>query len=224
MICALDGSNMLTVLRRLCGHVSAAPSGVFRHSRSRIRPPISPPPCRNVRLEASAANFSGIQPLSQTDLGQIDAGAGRGDSLPPREHQAEQEGSHLRSILVACAATYTFQRRSCASLLEVRMRRSVIVLAGLAVISIAAESTLNGQQQSSSLTVNATVSKNCTITTAPVNFGAYDPVAANATAPLDGIGTITVTCTKGAGVTLALNPGSNAQGTTRRMSQGGTAH
>jgi spore coat protein U-like protein len=104
------------------------------------------------------------------------------------------------------------------------MRRSLIVLAGLAVISIAAESTLSGQQQSSSLTVNATVSKNCTITTAPVNFGAYDPVAANATAPLDGIGTITVTCTKGAGVTLALNPGSNAQGTTRRMSQGGTAH
>ena len=30
--------------------------------------------------------------------------------------------------------------------------------------------------------VTANVSKNCTITTAPVNFGAYDPVAANATA------------------------------------------
>jgi len=100
------------------------------------------------------------------------------------------------------------------------MRRSVILLAGVAAVSIAAESRLSGQQQSSSLTVNATVSKNCTITTAAVNFGAYDPVAANATAPLDGIGSITVTCTKGAGVTLALNPGSNPQGTTRRMSQG----
>ena len=103
------------------------------------------------------------------------------------------------------------------------MRRSVIVLAGLAVISIAAESTLSGQQASSSLTVSATVSKNCTITTAPVNFGAYDPIAANATAPLDGVGTITVTCTKGAEAKVGLGVGSNAQGTTRRMSQGAAA-
>ena len=104
------------------------------------------------------------------------------------------------------------------------MRRSVIVLAGLAVISIAAESTLSGQTgaSSSSLTVNATVSKNCTITTAPVNFGAYDPIAVNATAPLDGVGTITVTCTKGAEAKVGLGVGSNAQGTTRRM-LGGTA-
>jgi len=102
------------------------------------------------------------------------------------------------------------------------MRRSVIVLAGLAVISIVAESTLSGQQASSSLTVSATVSKNCTITTAPVNFGAYDPISANATAPLDGVGTITVTCTKGAEAKVGLGVGSNAQGTTRRM-LGGTA-
>lgn len=104
------------------------------------------------------------------------------------------------------------------------MRRIVIVLAGIAVVSIAAESGLSGQQQSASLTVSATVSKNCTITTAPVTFGAYDPVAANATAPLDGTGTITVTCTKGAVATVGLNPGSNAQGTTRRMSQGAAAY
>ena len=57
-----------------------------------------------------------------------------------------------------------------------------------------------------------------------MNFGAYDPVAANATAPLDGIGTVTVTCTKGAAAKVGLNPGSNAQGTTRRMSQGAAAY
>jgi len=99
------------------------------------------------------------------------------------------------------------------------MRRIVIVLTGFAVVWFAG-GRLSGQQQSTSLAVNASVSKNCTITTAPVNFGAYDPVTANATAPLDGVGTITVTCTKGAGVTLALNPGSNATGSQRRMSQG----
>jgi spore coat protein U-like protein len=100
------------------------------------------------------------------------------------------------------------------------MRGILIVLAGCAVVSIAAESRLSGQQQSASLTVSATVTKNCTITTAPVSFGNYDSVTANATAPLDGIGTITVKCTKGAAAKVGLNPGSNAQGSTRRMSQG----
>jgi spore coat protein U-like protein len=102
------------------------------------------------------------------------------------------------------------------------MSRIVLGLAGLAVISLAAESRLSGQSATASLTVSASVSKNCTITTAPVNFGAYDPVTANATAPLDGTGTVTVTCTKGAPAKVGLSVGSNAQGTTRRMS-GGTA-
>jgi spore coat protein U-like protein len=100
------------------------------------------------------------------------------------------------------------------------MRRVSFVFVGLVVASFAAESTLLGQTATSSLTVTASVSKNCTITTAPVNFGPYDTVAANATAPLDGIGTITVTCTKGAPAKVGLNAGANAEGTTRRMSQG----
>ena len=102
------------------------------------------------------------------------------------------------------------------------MRRILIVLAGFAVVSIAAERMLRGQSQSASLTVSANVVKNCTITTAAVSFGNYDSVASNATAPLDGIGTITVKCTKGAAAKVGLNPGGNAQGTTRRMA-GGTA-
>jgi spore coat protein U-like protein len=97
------------------------------------------------------------------------------------------------------------------------MRRILIVLAGLAVASIAAEGRLVGQTQSTSLTVNATVVKNCTITTAPVAFGNYDSVAANATSPLDGIGTVTVACTKGAPAKVGLGLGGNAQGAARRM-------
>jgi spore coat protein U-like protein len=104
------------------------------------------------------------------------------------------------------------------------MARSLCVLAGLAVVAaIAAESRLSGQSSSASLTVTANVSKNCTITTSPVNFGAYDPVAANATAPLDGTGILTVTCTKGAMAHVGLSPGSNAQGSTRRMQQSATS-
>jgi spore coat protein U-like protein len=103
------------------------------------------------------------------------------------------------------------------------MRRIVLPLAGVVCLSIAAESRLSGQTASASLTVSANVSKNCTITTAPVNFGAYDPVAANATAPLDGTGTVTVTCTKGAVAKVGLSAGSNAAGAVRRMSQGAAA-
>ena len=97
------------------------------------------------------------------------------------------------------------------------MRRILIVLAGFAVVSVAADSRLSGQSATASLSISATVSKNCTISTAPVAFGAYDSVTANATAPLDGTGTVIVTCTKGAPAKVGLNAGGNAQGATRRM-------
>ena len=104
------------------------------------------------------------------------------------------------------------------------MRRLLLALAGIAALPVLSPDTLGAQSASASLTVTASVSTNCTISTAPVNFGAYDPVAANATAPLDGIGTLTVTCTKGATARVGLNAGGNSQGATRRMSQSGTAY
>jgi len=104
------------------------------------------------------------------------------------------------------------------------MRRILVLLAGLAVVWITEEGRIRAQSSTASLAVSATVSKNCTITTAPVNFGAYDPVTANNTAPLDGLGTVTVTCTKGAVAKVGLGLGSNAQGTTRRMSLGAASY
>jgi spore coat protein U-like protein len=102
------------------------------------------------------------------------------------------------------------------------MRRILFALAGLVIVH--GSSGLLAQSASASLAVTANVAKNCTIATSPVNFGAYDPVTGNATAPLDGIGTITVTCTKGATAHIGLNAGSNNQGSTRRMQQSGTAY
>ena len=106
------------------------------------------------------------------------------------------------------------------------MRRIALVLATVAGVTIAAHPTLSGQEGSSSasLTVSATVTQNCTITTTPVNFGAYDPVSANATAPLDGLGSVVVTCTRGAAAKVGLSVGNNAEGTTRRMGQGAAAY
>ena len=76
------------------------------------------------------------------------------------------------------------------------------------------------QTASTNLSVSATVTKNCTISTSPVAFGSYDPVGVNATADLAGTGSVTVTCTKGAGTRIDLGLGANASGTTRRMAGG----
>jgi len=72
------------------------------------------------------------------------------------------------------------------------------------------------------LSVSATVTRNCTITTTPVVFGAYDPVVANATVALDGTGALVVACTKGTTATIGLGLGGNGAGTARRLSDGAT--
>ena len=70
--------------------------------------------------------------------------------------------------------------------------------------------------------VSANVLRKCWITALPLDFGAYDPVQANAATPLDGQATLTVACTKGTSLTIGLDNGTNAEGTTRRMTAGGT--
>lgn len=60
------------------------------------------------------------------------------------------------------------------------------------------------------LSVTATISANCTISTSAVAFGAYDPIVTNASSALDGTGTVTTTCTNGSAVTVTLGQGSNA--------------
>lgn len=72
------------------------------------------------------------------------------------------------------------------------------------------------------LTVNMSIANNCTISTTAVAFGSYDPVSTNATSPLDGTGSVSVACTKNTSATIGLGVGSNASGSTRRMSDGAT--
>ncbi|QQR88797.1 MAG: spore coat protein U domain-containing protein [Myxococcales bacterium] len=69
------------------------------------------------------------------------------------------------------------------------------------------------QTATSSFTVTATVSSNCTISTVGITFGSYDPVVANATNPLDSNGTVTVACTAGASTTVGMDQGSFPTGT-----------
>src|SRR5437016_6746354 len=64
---------------------------------------------------------------------------------------------------------------------------------------------------STSLSVTATVSNNCTISTAALAFGAYDPIVTHASTALDGTGTVTIACTKGATTTIGLDTGTRSE-------------
>ncbi len=75
----------------------------------------------------------------------------------------------------------------------------------------------------SSFLVTAVVSANCTISSNPLAFGAYDPVVTNAVANLDQTSTLTVACTKGSSAAVSLNLGTHSTGTTRRMQHSVTA-
>ena len=71
----------------------------------------------------------------------------------------------------------------------------------------------------SSFTVSASVTANCTIAAGALAFGPYDPVSANASTDLDQTSTITVACTKGSTGIVSLDNGVNFSGG-RRMKAG----
>lgn len=96
------------------------------------------------------------------------------------------------------------------------MKRAILSLAVLALISVPAFA----GSATANLNVSASVSAVCTISTAAVAFGAYDPVVTNAAAALNGTGTLTVACTKGASATIDLGNGGNLSGGSRRMTSG----
>ncbi len=86
----------------------------------------------------------------------------------------------------------------------------VATLAFSSLCCIEAMPALAAGSATSDLTLSASVGANCTISTAPIAFGAYDPISANASSALNGTGTVTVICTSGAGGVISLGQGSNA--------------
>ncbi len=89
----------------------------------------------------------------------------------------------------------------------VKMGRAVLVLGFLGVL-VSAEA--SAATATANLSVSATVAATCSISTTALAFGAYDPVGANASSPLDGTGTVVVTCTSGAPAAVTLGQGANA--------------
>ena len=91
------------------------------------------------------------------------------------------------------------------------------LVAGIAVYS---QSNVEAAQQTSSFTVSASVTANCTISAGALTFGPYDPVMTNASTDLDQTSTITVACTKGSTGVVSLDNGLNFSGGARRMKTG----
>ena len=96
------------------------------------------------------------------------------------------------------------------------MKRTVLSLIAIAALTTPAFAA----SQSANLNVTASVSAQCTITTTPVAFGAYDPIVTNAAADLTASGSVNVACTKGTAATIDLGNGGNFLGGTRRMGSG----
>jgi spore coat protein U-like protein len=97
-----------------------------------------------------------------------------------------------------------------------------LAMVGGAVMTSALGAAVSAATATANLGVSATVTNNCTISTAALTFGSYDPVVAHASANLDGTGTVIVACTKGATSTIGLGLGSNPSGSVRRLKDGGT--
>jgi spore coat protein U-like protein len=90
-----------------------------------------------------------------------------------------------------------------------RIMKGTFLVAAAVVLGGLQASPASAGVQTANLTVTATVSANCTISTAPVAFGSYDPVVANLSTALNGTGTITTTCTTGAAPLITLDQGAN---------------
>jgi spore coat protein U-like protein len=90
-------------------------------------------------------------------------------------------------------------------------RPNLVLVSAIALAAVSLGSHAAGTA-TSDLGVSASIAANCTISTSPVAFGAYDPITANKTAALNGTGSVTTTCTSGSAVTVTLGQGVNPVG------------
>ena len=113
----------------------------------------------------------------------------------------------------------TPQNKDYADTIFARAPQGVDVPPGTYTDTVTATLSWDNFARSSSVTFTVTtvVLAECTVSTLPVAFGNYDPVAAHRAAPLDAQGTVNVYCTRGTGVTVSLGNGLNFAAGSRRM-------
>jgi spore coat protein U-like protein len=87
------------------------------------------------------------------------------------------------------------------------MIRKTCTALAICLSVMAVGSTALAQTATSNLSVTAIVGSTCNIATSAVSFGTYDPLVVNLTAPLNGTGTVSTTCTNGLSNTITLDQG-----------------
>ena len=98
-----------------------------------------------------------------------------------------------------------------------RISKLLFMLTTIGVFVLSSDSQVVAGSATANLSVTAAVGANCTISTAPVAFPAYDPVVANASTNDDGTGSVIITCTRGSTATIGLGLGLNVSGSQMRM-------
>lgn len=98
------------------------------------------------------------------------------------------------------------------------MSRRLAVPTAVAALLFAGHAAAQTSPQTANLTVRATVTANCVVSTTLLDFGNYNPLSASTVL---GSGTIQLRCTRGTIPGVALDNGQNASGGQRRMTVGG---
>jgi spore coat protein U-like protein len=98
-----------------------------------------------------------------------------------------------------------------------RISKLLFMLTTIGFFVLSSDSQVVAGSATANLSVTAAVGANCTISTAPVAFPAYDPVVANASTNDDGTGSVIITCTRGSTATIGLGLGLNVSGSQMRM-------
>ena len=102
-----------------------------------------------------------------------------------------------------------------------KLSRIGLCLVAAGVLLIQPHQPVQAASATANLTVGATIVNNCTISTTPVAFPAYDPIQTHATNPDDSTsGSVTITCTKGSSATIGLGQGQNYTSTNRMKDTG----
>lgn len=89
--------------------------------------------------------------------------------------------------------------------MHILVKRSFLAVSALALFATSRDST--AATAPADLSVTSSITATCTISTAAVAFGAYDPIVTNLSAPLDGTGSVTTTCSTGAAPFITLGQG-----------------
>jgi spore coat protein U-like protein len=88
------------------------------------------------------------------------------------------------------------------------VRKAVVALSFVGMATSFGGQSADAATEVADLTVDATVLSSCSISTAPVNFGTYDPLGTHNTNPLDNsAGLVRITCANGLPVVVRLDQG-----------------